>query len=186
MAEKTKKPVQLRRRAPEVVRMDRQARGRERNGRLRAATTYLHSVHGSADEDPTEDAELDHEPVSKAIPEHVLEHGMRRHYLAGLSRVHLAISGQCTRDEKVASRWTIRALHTEDLFGIAPSGREVTFSGASICGTDGEFVKLTEPFVNRLGKLIDRKWVFWVIEEWDYWDLPSLVAQLRDARAGGE
>jgi hypothetical protein len=186
MAEKTKKPVKLRRRAPEIVRLDRQARNKRRGQLMNAVTRHLREVHGGGFELVEDKAELEHEPVTKPIPEQVVERGTPRLYLAGLSEINLTINGQCIRDEppSIASRWTIRGLHTGDLLGIPPTRRDVTFSGVSLCAADSEKVKLKQPFTNRMGRFIDSRWIFWVVEEWIYWDLPGLAAQLRNGEPG--
>jgi hypothetical protein len=182
MAEKTKKPVKLRKRAPEVVKDDRFVRGRQAGQMMKAARTHLRSLHGTAEEEVEDIRERAHEPPTKPIPEHPAERGMPRLYVAGLSDIDFTINGEIIDlvQSRVASRWTIRALHTGDFLGIPATSREVTFTGVSLCLTEGERVKLLEPWVNRLNKVIEARWIYWVTERWDYWDLPGLVAQLRD------
>jgi hypothetical protein len=185
MAEKTKKPVKLRKRAPQIVKDDRRARNKQANQLINATRKYLRGLHGTGEEIVEDWRERAHVPLTKEIPEHPVEHGMKRLYLDGLSDINFWINGECGDLDKsrVGSRWTIRALHTGDLLGVAPTGQEVTFSGFSVCLGEGEFVKLVEPFTNRLNVYITHRWVYWVTDEWNYWDLPGLVAQLRGEAA---
>jgi predicted ester cyclase len=58
--------------------------------------------------------------------------------------------------DKVVTRWKIRATHTGELQGIAPTGKEVTITGIIITRVEG-------------GK---------VVEEWEAFDQLSLMQQL--------
>jgi predicted ester cyclase len=56
-------------------------------------------------------------------------------------------------DDTVAFRWTARGMHRGELFGIAPTGREVEFQGAIIDRlADGRIVERWEMY-DRLGLL---------------------------------
>ena len=45
---------------------------------------------------------------------------------------HLAVEDEIAEGDKVVIRWTGRGTHTGEFMGIAPTGKQVTFSGISI------------------------------------------------------
>jgi SnoaL-like polyketide cyclase len=187
MAEKTKKKqVLLRKRAPEIVKSHRWARNIRRAEGLRAATVYLNGVHGLVQAQAGRAPQVD-ELIAARQPAEPVRHGIPRLYLSGLSDLNFTINGQCAgRDEHVASRWTIRATHSGELLGVPPTGRELQITGVTVNAVEGELVKL-EGFTNPAGKPVEEQWAFWVVEEWNYWDLPGLAALIRNGQrtAGG-
>jgi len=58
--------------------------------------------------------------------------------------------------DKVATRWTMRARHTGHFMGVAPTGRELAFSGTVI------------------DRFVDGK----VVEAWETVDMLGLMRQL--------
>lgn len=54
------------------------------------------------------------------------------HWAAGFSDEELTLEDFVAEDDKVAVRYTSRALHVNDVFGIAPSHRRVTITGIEI------------------------------------------------------
>jgi hypothetical protein len=184
MAEKTKKKqVLLRKRAPEIVKSHRRARNVRRAGQGQAATRYLNAIHGLVQEQigwAPQVVEL----IAARQPADPIRHGIPRLFLSGLSDLNFTINGQCARDERIASRWTIRATHSGELLGVPPTGRGLTITGVTVNTVEGELVKL-EGFTNAKGDPVEQQWAFWVVEEWNYWDLPSLAALIRNGRQTG-
>lgn len=54
------------------------------------------------------------------------------HWSAGFSDEVLTFDDLIAEDGRVAVRWTSRAVHSGDVFGIAATGRRVTVSGIEI------------------------------------------------------
>ena len=54
------------------------------------------------------------------------------HWAAGFSEEVLTFDDLIAEDGKVAVRWTSRAVHSGEVFGIAATGRWVTVSGIGI------------------------------------------------------
>jgi predicted ester cyclase len=54
------------------------------------------------------------------------------HWSAGFSDEVLTFDDLIAEDRRVAVRWTSRAVHSGDVFGIAATGRRVTVSGIEI------------------------------------------------------
>lgn len=69
-------------------------------------------------------------------------------FLAAFPDLEVVIDEQIAEGDKVANRYTIRGTHRGDLFGIAPTNREATWSEIDI-------VRLAE------GKLVER----WAVED---------------------
>jgi hypothetical protein len=186
VAEKTEKPkkkVMLRRRAPQIVKDHRRALAMRRGAQLRAATRYLNVTHGLVLPPTRGDAPEVRELIGSRQPAEPARHGIPRFYLAGLSELNFTVNGQCQRDERIASRWTIRAVHSGELLGVPPSGRGLTLTGVTLNTVEGELVKL-EDFTDHLGNRVEEQWAFWVVEDWNYMDLQSFAASVRDGHGG--
>jgi SnoaL-like polyketide cyclase len=185
MAEKKKQQVLLRRRAPEIVKSHRRARAVRRAGQARASTRFLNDVHGLVQEEVGRAPQVEDLIITRR-PAEPVNHGIPRLYLSGLSDLNSTITTQCARDEHIASRWTVRGTHSGELLGVPPTGRELVVNGVTVHRVEGELVEV-DGFINRRGDLVKEQWACWVVEEWNYWDLPSLAAQIRDGRqtAGG-
>lgn len=52
-------------------------------------------------------------------------------FRAGFPDASVYVDNQVEEGDRVVSRWTLRATHTGDFFGVAPSGRPVTMTGFS-------------------------------------------------------
>jgi predicted ester cyclase len=188
LADKEKKPkkVLLRKRAPQIVKDARRARGRKRLGQRKASARYLNDVHGQSKEDLSEAPQI-RELVRARQPAEPILHGVPRHYLAGLNDINFTIHSQCQQEERIASRWSIRAVHSGELLGAPATGREVTVHGVTLVATEGERMEFEGDFRNEAGHRVMEQWGFWVVEEWNYWDVPGLMAQIReDRQAVGE
>jgi hypothetical protein len=79
-------------------------------------------------------------------------------------------------------RWSIRAVHSGELLGAPPTGREVNFTGAALVVLEGELLQLGEGFTTEVGRVLKEQWAFWAVEEWSYWDVPGLMAQIREGQ----
>lgn len=73
-----------------------------------------------------------------------------------LSNVQLTAEDMVAEDDKVATRWTIRAVHSGNFMGVAATGRELSFSGIII------------------DRFVDGK----VVEAWENVDMLGLMRQL--------
>jgi predicted ester cyclase len=73
-----------------------------------------------------------------------------------LSDIRLTADDMVAEDDKVATRWTMRARHTGNFMGVAPTGKELAFSGTVI------------------GRFVDGK----VVEAWETVDMLGLMRQL--------
>jgi SnoaL-like polyketide cyclase len=185
VAEKTdkrKNKLLLRRRAPQVVKDARVKRAQRRGSEVRTATNYLNVVHGGVAGTGRQAPEVRELLQAKQSIE-PRRHGIPRFYLAGLSDVNFTVNGQCQRDAHVASRWTIRAIHSGELMGVPPSGRDLILTGLTLNAVEGELLKL-EGFTDRNGNPVEEQWVHWVVEEWNYIDLPRFGAMLRNGAGG--
>jgi hypothetical protein len=92
--------------------------------------------------------------------------GMPLSYLDGLSDVIFTIRGQATKDLTVVTRWEVHGLHTGELLGVPPTGRDVTTHGMTLIRFD------QGPNPDGPGRLSH------ALEEWTYWDLPALAQQI--------
>jgi hypothetical protein len=156
--------------------------GGDRRTRGKDAVIWLHNVHG----DPTvgrerreyrkEIFEIDEEEedgkkeeaikIKREVEiENPASHGMPLSYLEGLSQIHFGVTKQVTTDVMVATRWEINGMHTGVLFGVAPTNREVTFTGMTL-------LKFEDPIMTGDVRLLR------ATDEWTYWDLPSLLEQI--------
>ena len=50
----------------------------------------------------------------------------------GLPDMHITIEDMVAEGDKVAKRWTFRATHKGDFFGIPPTGKQVAWTGTTI------------------------------------------------------
>jgi len=73
-----------------------------------------------------------------------------------LSDIRLTADDMVAEGDKVATRWTMRARHTGHFMGVAPTGRELAFSGTVI------------------DRFVDGK----VVEAWETVDMLGLMRQL--------
>jgi steroid delta-isomerase-like uncharacterized protein len=55
-----------------------------------------------------------------------------RTFHAGIPDIKLTIEDSIYAGDRVAHRWVLRGTHTGTLFGIAPTGRNVAFTGTTI------------------------------------------------------
>ena len=77
---------------------------------------------------------------------------------ASLSEIHVDVEDILVEEDKVCVRWTSRAIHTGDGFGIAPAGATIHITGISLIRiADGKFV-----------------------EAWQNWDQAGLMAQIQE------
>lgn len=66
-----------------------------------------------------------------------------RRFLSIFPDLQVTVEDVVAKGEKVAARFTARGTHTGDGLGIAPTGRQVEFSGSGICAIrDGKFVEV--------------------------------------------
>jgi steroid delta-isomerase-like uncharacterized protein len=77
-------------------------------------------------------------------------------YRTAFPDIELTIENQIAEGDFVATSWTARGTHKGDLFGIAPTGKQVTISGVTIDRFKG-------------GK---------IAEAWDTWDTLGLMQQI--------
>lgn len=54
-----------------------------------------------------------------------------RRFTSAFSNINIRVDDEVTQGDKTAVRWTCTATHTGDGLGIAPTGKTVTFPGAS-------------------------------------------------------
>jgi SnoaL-like polyketide cyclase len=109
-----------------------------------------------------------------------------RHYLGALSDMNFTVASQCQQDARIVNRWSIRAVHSGELLGIPPTGREVTFAGATLVALEGERIEFPDGFKTETGKNLTEQWGFWVVEEWNYWDVLGLLEQIREGQQAVE
>ena len=77
-------------------------------------------------------------------------------YLAAFPGAAITVEEQIAEGDRVATRWTSRGTQTGEISGIAPTGKEVTFSGLTISRLENGLV----------------------VEEWTTWDRLGLLVQL--------
>jgi steroid delta-isomerase-like uncharacterized protein len=77
-------------------------------------------------------------------------------YRSAFPDVRITVEDQLADGERVATRWTARGTHKGELFGIAPTGKQVTITGMTIDRFAG-------------GK---------IVESWDNWDALGLMQQI--------
>ena len=77
-------------------------------------------------------------------------------YRTAFPDVQMTIEDQVAEGDRVVTRWTARGTHQGELFGIDPTGKQVTITGVTIDRFSG-------------GK---------IVESWDTWDTFGLMQQL--------
>jgi steroid delta-isomerase-like uncharacterized protein len=53
-------------------------------------------------------------------------------FRAALEGIHLTIEDEIAEEDRVVHRWVLRGKHTGELFGVPPTGREVSMRGMTI------------------------------------------------------
>jgi steroid delta-isomerase-like uncharacterized protein len=101
---------------------------------------------------------VSHDP---ALPEPIRgREGLRaqfEQYRAGLGdTMRIRIDDQVAEGDKVVTRWTATGRHDGELFGVAPTGRQLEVTGISI------------------ERLEDGR----IVEDWSSWDALGLMRQL--------
>jgi steroid delta-isomerase-like uncharacterized protein len=77
-------------------------------------------------------------------------------FLSSFVGLRVRIDDQIEQDDKVVTRWSITARHAGEAFGLAPTGKEVAFTGIDI------------------HRIENRR----IVEEWSSWDTFGLMRQL--------
>lgn len=70
--------------------------------------------------------------------------------------IHLAVEDMVGEGDKVVTRYTVTGTHQGEFLGVAPTGKQATFTGMSMARIEG-------------GK---------TVEEWEVWDMLGLMQQL--------
>jgi SnoaL-like polyketide cyclase len=75
-------------------------------------------------------------------------------YIDAFQGARLTVDEQIAEGDFVATRWTGRGVHTGEIAGIAPTGKEVTVTGLTFSRLDGG--KIAEEWINwdTLGMLV--------------------------------
>ena len=92
-------------------------------------------------------------------------------YIGNLSNIHLQVQDQFSIPEKCMTRWTVHGMHDKEFLGMAPTGREVRFSGVTI----SYFAAVSMGGVvgtNTGGEPT-------VTQEYHYWDMVALLQQIQ-------
>lgn len=87
----------------------------------------------------------------------VVQFGSELLYVGGLSDIRLSMHDQFMQGDRLAARWTVRGRHDKEFLGMAPTGRDVSFGGVSICTTHEHQVT----------------------GEFHYWDMVALLQQIQ-------
>ena len=53
-------------------------------------------------------------------------------FLAGFSNIVISVKDTIAEEDKVVASWICHGIHTDELQGIAPTGKEVTWTGIAI------------------------------------------------------
>jgi predicted ester cyclase len=77
-------------------------------------------------------------------------------FLTAFPDLQMTFEDQLGEGDKIASRWTMRGTHQGDLFGVPPTGKQVTFTGLIISRMVGSQIT----------------------EEWEHFDQLGLLQQL--------
>jgi predicted ester cyclase len=106
--------------------------------------------------------------IEEAVSDHLLEHSeglghvdfrQRLHMLRqALPDAHMEIDEVIQHGNLVAWRWTVRGTHTEKMFGVEPTGRQVTLTGISLDRLEDDVV----------------------IEHWEFPDADAFYEQFED------
>ena len=70
--------------------------------------------------------------------------------------IHLAVEDMVGEGDKVVTRYTVTGTHQGEFLGVAPTGKQATFTEMSMARIEG-------------GK---------TVEEWEVWDMLGLMQQL--------
>ncbi len=161
--------------------------------RSRAAVKWLHEINGDpfkgrpkaevrkelfgaeeAAADAARDAtgpaslvatELDPKSEVKVTIEGPARRGMPLTYLDGLSDIEVRMNGQTVKQKVVALRWEVTGRHTAPLFGVSPTGTEVSIPGITWIVFDERR--------NPEGNVET-----WATDEWAVWDILALMRQI--------
>lgn len=90
------------------------------------------------------------------IPSREIGKGFIGALLTAFPNIHYTVEDMVTEGNKVTSRWSATATHTGDLFGMPPTGKDVTMIGITIF------------------RVVDGR----IAELWDVWDQAGMMAQL--------
>ncbi len=62
-------------------------------------------------------------------------------FLAGFSDIVISVEDTIAEGDKVVANWISHGIHTGELQGIAPTGKQVTFTGIAIYRFAGDRIK---------------------------------------------
>jgi predicted ester cyclase len=74
-------------------------------------------------------------------------------FLTAFPDLQMTFEDQMGEGDKIASRWTVRGTHQGDLFGIPPTGKQVTFTGLVISRMVGNQITEEWEHFDQLGLL---------------------------------
>jgi predicted ester cyclase len=86
---------------------------------------------------------------------------------------HITVNEMITEDDRVMAHWTFRGIHAGEIFGIPPTGKEVTYSGINIFRIADN--KLAESW-----DIFDRLWLWQQLDVLP--DTTEFLATARKAR----
>lgn len=113
--------------------------------------TYLHRWFGEVWNKKREDA------IDEMLSEETVHHGLgdepvrgienfknfHRAFIDAFPDIQVEVKDVMTDGEKISARYVARATHTGEGLGIAPTQKEVEFTGMGICTVkDGKFVEV--------------------------------------------
>lgn len=129
--------------AARARRLDRDAIVEDRN---KVVADRIRALHAGAGEDPN-----------------IARFGSELLYLDGLSAIQVVIQDQFLytppkEATHCCARWQVHGTHDKEFLGMAPTGRGVTFGGATICSVTNENV---------------------MTQEYHYWDMVTLLQQIQ-------
>ena len=87
----------------------------------------------------------------------IVQFGSELLYTQGLSNLHLQVQDQLSGPDKCCTRWQLYGKHDSEFLGMAPTNRDVQFSGVSITSMAED--KITQDF--------------------HYWDMVALLQQIQ-------
>jgi len=89
-------------------------------------------------------------------------------YIGNLSNIHIQIQDQFSIPEKCMTRWTVHGIHDQEFLGMAPTGREVRFTGVTVS------------YFSMPGSgIVSDGGVPTVTQEYHYWDMVALLQQIQ-------
>ncbi len=92
-------------------------------------------------------------------------------YIGQLSEVHVQVQDQFSTPEKCMTRWIVHAKHDKEFLGMAPTGREVSFSGVTV----SYFATISKAGV--MASI--QSGAPSVTQEYQYWDMVALLQQIQ-------